>query len=212
FGARDYDAETGRWTSKDPLRFAGGDTNLYAYTWQDPVNLVDPEGESPLSVAGVFAGAIVGGFSGWSSAKLTGSSPGVGMVVGAATGALVGLLGALPTALKWNLSVRATVGWNMYAQAGIGVLGNIMEQGQGIGTCDFDGFNPGAIIGSGVGGALSGFLSPGAWGATFKGPLATQVIQEVIAGLPASGVSMVTAIVGDKMGKAARPAPVCRCK
>jgi len=31
FGARNYDAETGRWTSKDPMGFAGGDTNLYGY-------------------------------------------------------------------------------------------------------------------------------------------------------------------------------------
>ena len=29
FGARDYDAETGRWTAKDPIRFDGADTNLY---------------------------------------------------------------------------------------------------------------------------------------------------------------------------------------
>jgi len=44
FGARDYDPETGRWTAKDPIRFAGGDTNLYGYVVNDPVNLVDPEG------------------------------------------------------------------------------------------------------------------------------------------------------------------------
>jgi RHS repeat-associated protein len=30
FGARDYDAEVGRWTAKDPLLFDGGDTNPYA--------------------------------------------------------------------------------------------------------------------------------------------------------------------------------------
>jgi RHS repeat-associated protein len=29
FGARDYDADTGRWMSKDPIGFDGGDTNLY---------------------------------------------------------------------------------------------------------------------------------------------------------------------------------------
>ncbi|WP_409420617.1 RHS repeat-associated core domain-containing protein [Pseudaeromonas sp. ZJS20] len=29
FGFRDYDAETGRWTSKDPIGFGGGDSNLY---------------------------------------------------------------------------------------------------------------------------------------------------------------------------------------
>jgi phosphomannomutase len=41
FGARDYDPETGRFTAPDPLRFDGGDTNLYAYAAGDPVNLVD---------------------------------------------------------------------------------------------------------------------------------------------------------------------------
>jgi RHS repeat-associated protein len=44
FGARDYDPETGRWTAKDPIRFAGGDTNIYAYCGSDPVNRIDPRG------------------------------------------------------------------------------------------------------------------------------------------------------------------------
>ena len=44
FGARDYDAETGRWTAKDPLLFEGGDSNLYGYVLGYPVNLVDPNG------------------------------------------------------------------------------------------------------------------------------------------------------------------------
>ncbi len=43
FGARDYDAQTGRWTTKDPIDFAGG-TNLYAYVHNDPINRTDPEG------------------------------------------------------------------------------------------------------------------------------------------------------------------------
>lgn len=41
FGARDYDGSTGRWLSKDPIRFDGGDTNLYGYVLNDPVNFVD---------------------------------------------------------------------------------------------------------------------------------------------------------------------------
>lgn len=44
FGARDYDPGMGRWTNKDPIGFAGGDTNVYAYVAVDPVNRVDPTG------------------------------------------------------------------------------------------------------------------------------------------------------------------------
>ena len=44
FGARDYNPSTGRWTAKDPIRFAGGDTNLYGYVLDDPVNRIDPKG------------------------------------------------------------------------------------------------------------------------------------------------------------------------
>jgi RHS repeat-associated protein len=50
FGARDYDAETGRWTSKEPLGFAGGDSNFYAYGYGDPINYVDPDGDTPIAV------------------------------------------------------------------------------------------------------------------------------------------------------------------
>jgi RHS repeat-associated protein len=48
FGARDYDAETGRWTAKDPLLFAAS-SNLYAYTTGDPINKIDPSGLNECS-------------------------------------------------------------------------------------------------------------------------------------------------------------------
>jgi RHS repeat-associated protein len=44
FGERDYSPVIGRWTAKDPIQFDGGDTNLYGYVLNDPVNLVDPRG------------------------------------------------------------------------------------------------------------------------------------------------------------------------
>jgi RHS repeat-associated protein len=44
FGFRDYDASTGRWTTKDPILFAGRQTNLYVYVGNDPVNKEDPFG------------------------------------------------------------------------------------------------------------------------------------------------------------------------
>jgi RHS repeat-associated protein len=43
FGVRDYDAETGRWTTKDPIGFGGGH-NLYGYVHADPINHLDPLG------------------------------------------------------------------------------------------------------------------------------------------------------------------------
>jgi RHS repeat-associated protein len=44
FGARDYDAVIGRWVSKDPINFNGGDTNLYSYASNDSINYSDPAG------------------------------------------------------------------------------------------------------------------------------------------------------------------------
>jgi len=60
FGVRDYDPETGRWTAKDPIRFVGGDANLYGYVLNDPINWIDSEGTiSPLHV-GIGIAVIVG--------------------------------------------------------------------------------------------------------------------------------------------------------
>jgi len=52
FGYRDYDSYTGKWTAKDPILFAGGDSNLYGYVLNDPVNLVDVDGLLPFDQDG----------------------------------------------------------------------------------------------------------------------------------------------------------------
>ena len=44
FGFRDYDPDIGRWVAKDPIGFWGGDTDLYGYCLNDPINWVDPFG------------------------------------------------------------------------------------------------------------------------------------------------------------------------
>ncbi|HKO53169.1 MAG TPA: RHS repeat-associated core domain-containing protein [Polyangiaceae bacterium] len=44
FGARDYDPVVGRWVSKDPILFDGGQANLYVYVGNDPINGIDPTG------------------------------------------------------------------------------------------------------------------------------------------------------------------------
>jgi len=65
FGFRDYEPDVGRWTAKDPILFTGGDTDLYGYCLNDPVNLVDFWGlytfqqflQETATYSGIFATA-----------------------------------------------------------------------------------------------------------------------------------------------------------
>jgi RHS repeat-associated protein len=97
FGARDYDAETGRWTAKDPIGFLAGDANLYGYTRNDPVNFVDPSGEIlpllPVVLAGAGIGAVVNvGFTLlFNGSGVTGRQ----LIAAAVSGAVAGGLGSL---------------------------------------------------------------------------------------------------------------------
>ena len=69
FGYRDYDAETGKWTAKDPIGFDGGDTNLYGYVLGDPVNFVDPDGLAGEAVRPVPMPPV---FKLWDAASMQG--------------------------------------------------------------------------------------------------------------------------------------------
>jgi RHS repeat-associated protein len=44
FGYRDYDANVGVWTAKDPIGFEGGDVNVYMYVWSSPIDKIDKNG------------------------------------------------------------------------------------------------------------------------------------------------------------------------
>jgi RHS repeat-associated protein len=89
FGARDFDPETGRWTSKDPRGFLAGSTNLLAYASNDPVSRIDPDGlcdscdkpppEAPVCFIGE-SGTLSVGFGGSVGAGIilsSGSGPGL---------------------------------------------------------------------------------------------------------------------------------------
>ena len=90
FGARDYDAETGRWLAKDVILFEGGDNDLYAYVGGEPVNLFDPTGRGPT---GALIGAIIGGAAGLA----IGGSAGTLVFAGGGTiaGSQIGLGGGI---------------------------------------------------------------------------------------------------------------------
>nr|WP_286193634.1 RHS repeat-associated core domain-containing protein [Boseongicola sp. H5] len=47
YRARAYDPLTGRFLQRDPIGFASGDLNLYAYVENDPYNWTDPSGLTP---------------------------------------------------------------------------------------------------------------------------------------------------------------------
>ena len=48
YRARYYDPSTQRFINLDPIRLASGDFNFYRYVGNDPVNFVDPSGNSPV--------------------------------------------------------------------------------------------------------------------------------------------------------------------
>jgi len=81
FGYRDYMPEIGKWTAKDPILFAGGDSNLYGYVGNDPVNWVDPWGLNPGAAAaawGTFGKTVAG-------AATVAASPVIGIITTAAS-------------------------------------------------------------------------------------------------------------------------------
>ena len=96
--ARNYDPNTGRWISEDPIGIDGGE-NLYVYCGNDGVDYVDVEGELPT----VVAGAVIGGLSSLAIYAITSALEGKRMTLkdaalatagGALSGAIFGLTGA----------------------------------------------------------------------------------------------------------------------
>jgi RHS repeat-associated protein len=60
FGARDYDAVTGRWTAKDPIRFLAGVHSFYSYVGSNPLNLIDPTGLVDINLVSPWESAHKG--------------------------------------------------------------------------------------------------------------------------------------------------------
>lgn len=56
FGSREYDPRTGRFLTRDTLRFAGLDANLFRYSYGDPVNMVDRNGH--LGIGTIVAAGL----------------------------------------------------------------------------------------------------------------------------------------------------------
>lgn len=86
FRNRDYSPTLGRWVTRDPIGYATGDSNLYRYVGNRPINRVDPSGLlDPGTGTVIVGGATTAG--GVSAVAATG----VGVVV--VGGGYVGYLG-----------------------------------------------------------------------------------------------------------------------
>jgi len=155
FGFRDYDADTGRWTARDPIGFAAGDTNLYGYTSNDPVNFVDPSGLfSPTTIAGVVTGAIAG-----VSGAIASGQDGVGVVIGGFSGAIVGgIVGTVNpggAAAAGGLASKVITGYAVGALSNIGGQFFATQLNPNSNSTDF---SPGSTIANAALGAISGPL------------------------------------------------------
>jgi len=145
FGARDYDAEIGRWTAKDPIGFEGRDANLYGYVMADPINATDSSG-----LVGDFLGwnvsgggpvfTFIGSMFGWTTPSGAGASAGVFKDFDFSTGDLtVGVYGS--TSLLGGISGWRKAGKTTPFHAGAGTETGLF--------LDLDGFK-----GDCVGGAM----------------------------------------------------------
>ena len=106
YGAGYYDPRTSVWQSPDPIlaTYINGKANggiynphnlkLYTYTYNNPINLSDPNGE--IGIFGAFVGAIAGVVVQGALDAYNGEFSGAGAYVGAATGgAIVGATAGL---------------------------------------------------------------------------------------------------------------------
>jgi len=142
FGVREYDSTVGRWLSKDPILFNGGQANIYVYVGNDPVNYFDPVGAAGVATA--IVGGLVGGAAAVAGTALTGDTSLHGLGTAGAVGFVGGAIGGFFDP-------------GSGASAGLGVVAGITGAklgGGGFGSLLLGG------IGGGLGGAVGG-LVPG---------------------------------------------------
>jgi RHS repeat-associated protein len=156
FGYRDYDPDTGRWTAKDPILFASGDTDLYGYCLSDPVNLIDPTGQ--FGIAGFAVGIAAGAYGGFVGGMASGNVA-TGIISGIVGGVAGGIVGIVAPQLS---TIAGGIAGGIVGGIAGGVTGVYLDN-----PCEatFSNYANSAVFGGfsgGLTGAMGGVFSAGA--------------------------------------------------
>jgi RHS repeat-associated protein len=154
YRARYYDPRAGRFLTKDPIGFPGGDFNLYRYVFNNPVNLIDPQGKAAIgAIIGLGIG-IVSGASGAIAQGGSGFDIAVSTALGGAAGGLIGLMDV--TEGIATIAVASGI-----LGAGTNLLGQVITRSikGNVSPCTHNDINIGAIIGSGIGSTIGGGMA-----------------------------------------------------
>ena len=133
-GARTYSQDFGRWVQADPT--IGGSMNAYEYATGDPINQIDPTGNTPWGwIAGAITATVVGVLIGALTFGIgTGGAIGYGYAAlalqiagGAVAGAISGFAGEVVTQLVEH---KAVIDWSSVGiAAGIGAAAGALSAG-----------------------------------------------------------------------------------
>jgi hypothetical protein len=178
-----------QWTTRDPMEFGAGQSNLYEYAGNNPTNNTDPSGEFLTAGLTTLIGAAVGAVAGFVAAGATGENgwdwsrawagAGSGALVGAGIGAAIETLGAA-TPLSVGL-IGAAIGSGYGSALG----GDLLTSRK---STNWSGYEKGGWIG-GIAGFTGGYA----------GALVAPVAGGGILGGSLTGSS--SAVIGDVSGQ-----------
>ena len=123
FGARYYASRTGRFTTVDPAMDIDAALvdpqrwNRYAYSLNNPLKFVDPDGRNPLLIMGAAGSAVFGGWQVHQNVRQgrpwhenVGVEAGKGLVIGATLGLSAPVLAATTTTEMGVLTAASSAG------------------------------------------------------------------------------------------------------